>query len=90
MSQYEESGIKFNFAGIEHFRMSEVLQYISEKADGLKEIDFSWTDGSSIYHLEIKNYEMKPDIKRLQEGLLGKTRHTLLVMAAVWARTKTV
>jgi len=95
MTQYFEPGFSINLPEGSHFRFQDCPVYQKLKNLSIKEMDFFWFDTQTklLCLMEVKDYthlskeEALPEY--LIENLYKKGLDSILMLAAVWANTKT-
>lgn len=103
MHEYvEESGLRLGFPAGSVFRFQDLAGYRALCGQSLKEMDFAWRHETTLYLLEIRDYRDLPQAPFLDDlvpsvkgaapyrflQLVDKVTDSLLMLLAVWAKTK--
>ena len=101
MATYNESGLILDLPNGQHFRFADLQPYKSLSGHHLKEMDFAWLDGGTLFLLEVRSYSQvtstltgadflpikgQPKPFRFQ-ALIDKVTDSLLMLLAAWADT---
>ena len=91
MPIWDEYRFRFTLPDERAFRFEQCAAYNAVKSRGVKEMDFGWLDGQTLWLMEFKNYgagvPATPKKEHLQDNLAEKIRDSLMLLGTAWSQT---